>query len=60
MFSVKVLYRNVIDNFFILLVQKFHDHRFSSLGVMIFPSPLSESVQILYRFRKLDCLAKLK
>jgi hypothetical protein len=26
---------------------------------MIFPSPVSESVQILYRFRKLDCLAKL-
>jgi hypothetical protein len=25
---------------------------------MIFPSPVSEYVQILYRFRKLDCLAK--
>jgi hypothetical protein len=31
---------------------------FNSLGVMIFPSPVSEYVQILYRFRKLDCLAK--
>jgi hypothetical protein len=60
MFSVKVLYIKVIDNFFILLVLKFHGHRFSSLGIMIFPSPVSESVQILYRFRKLDCLAKLK
>jgi hypothetical protein len=26
---------------------------------MIFLSPVSESVQILYRFRKLDCLAEL-
>jgi hypothetical protein len=26
---------------------------------MIFPTPVSESVQILYMFRKLDCLAKL-
>jgi hypothetical protein len=58
-FSVKVLYIKLVDNLFILLVLKFHDHRCSSLGVMIFPSPVSESVQILYRFRKLDCLAKL-
>jgi hypothetical protein len=56
---MKVLYRKVVDNFFILVVLKFHDHRYNSLGVMIFPSPVSESVQILYRFRKLDCLAKL-
>jgi hypothetical protein len=48
MISIKVLYRNVIANLFILLVLKFHDHRFSSLGVMIFQSPVSESVQILY------------
>jgi hypothetical protein len=59
MFSVNVLYRKVIDNSFILLVLKFHDHRSSSLKDMIFLSPVSESVQILYRFRKLDCLAKL-
>jgi hypothetical protein len=48
MFSVKVLYIKVVDNFFILLVLKFHDHRSSSLEVMIFRSPVSESVQILY------------
>jgi hypothetical protein len=59
MFSVKVLYIKVIANFFNLLVLKFYGHRFSSLGVMIFPSPVSESVQILYMFRKLDSLAKL-
>jgi hypothetical protein len=59
MFSIEVLYTKVIANFFTLLVLKFHDHRLSSLGVMIFASPVSESVQILYRFRKLNCLAKL-
>jgi hypothetical protein len=57
MFSVKVLYRKVIDNSFILLVLKFHDYRTSSLGVMIFLNPVSES-EILYSFRKLDCLIK--
>jgi hypothetical protein len=52
MFSVERLYIKVVDHFFILLVLKFHDHKFSSLGVMIFPSPVSESGQILYRFQK--------
>ena len=60
MFSVKVLYRKVVANLFILLVLKFHNHRTSSLGVMIFSSPVSESVPILDRFRKLHFLAKLK
>jgi hypothetical protein len=44
MFSVKVLYIKVVDNFFILLVLKFHDYRSCSFEVMIFPSPVSESV----------------
>jgi hypothetical protein len=57
---VKVLYTKVVANLFILLVLKFHNHRTSSLGVMIFPSPVSESVPILDRFRKLHFLAKLK
>jgi hypothetical protein len=43
MISIKVLYRKVIANSFILLVLKFHDHKFSSLGVMIFQSTVSES-----------------
>jgi hypothetical protein len=50
MFSVEVLYIKVVDNFFILVVLTFHEHRSSSLGVMIFSSPVLESVQILYRF----------
>jgi hypothetical protein len=58
-FYVKIFYIKVVGNLLILLVLNFHDHRFSSLGVMIFSSPVSEFVQILYRFRKLDCLAKL-
>jgi hypothetical protein len=59
MFSVEVLYIKLVDNFFILLVLKFHDHRSCSLENMIFLNPVPESVQILYRFRKLDCLPKL-
>jgi hypothetical protein len=57
--SVKMFYIKVVGNLRILLVLSFRDHRFCSLGVIIFPSPVSEYVQILYRFRKLDCLAKL-
>ena len=60
MFSEEMLYIKVVDNLFILLVLKFHGHMSSSLEVMIFSSPISESVQIQYMFRKLDCLAKLK
>jgi hypothetical protein len=51
-FSVKMFYIKVVGNLPIVLVLKFHDHRSCSLEVMIFPSPVSESVQILYRFRK--------
>jgi len=47
-----MLYRKVVDNLFILLVLKFHGHMSSSSEVMIFPSTVSESVQILDRFRK--------
>jgi hypothetical protein len=43
-----MLYKQVVDNLFILLVLKFYGHMSSSLGVMIFQSPVSESVQILY------------
>jgi hypothetical protein len=44
MFSIEMLYTKVVDNFFILVVLKFHDHRFSNLGAMIFSSPVLESV----------------
>jgi hypothetical protein len=58
-FSVKMFFIKVVGNLPILPVLNFHDHRFSSLRVMIFPSPVSESIQILYRFWKLNCLAKI-
>jgi hypothetical protein len=49
-FYVKVFYIKVVGDLPILPVLNFHDHRFSSLSVMIFPSPVLESMQILYRF----------
>jgi hypothetical protein len=52
-------YRKVVDNFIIFLVLKFDSHRSDSLGVMLFPNSITESVQILYRFQKLQCLLKL-
>ena len=59
MLFVKVLLKKVIDNYLILLVLKFHDHKSSSLIDMIFSCPVSESAQILYWFWKLPCLTKL-
>jgi hypothetical protein len=38
MFSVDVLYIKMVDNFFILLVLKFHDFRPGGLGVLDFAS----------------------
>ena len=58
-FSVDMCYRKVVDNFIIFLVLKFGSHRSDSLGVMLFTNSVTESVQILYRFRKLYCLLKL-
>jgi hypothetical protein len=52
-------YRNVVDNFIILLVLKFDRHKSDRLGVMIFANSVTESVQILYRFQKLYCLFTL-
>jgi hypothetical protein len=52
-------YRKVVDNFIILLVLKFDSHRSDSLGIMLFTSSVTESVQILYRFQKLHCLPNL-
>jgi hypothetical protein len=55
-FSVDMCYRKVVDNFIILLVLKFDRHKSDRLEVMIFTNSVTESVQILYRFRKLHCL----
>jgi hypothetical protein len=59
MFSVEKPYNKVVYNFIILLVLKFDSHKSDHLEVMHFTSPVTESVQILYRFQKLHCLLKL-
>jgi hypothetical protein len=59
MFSVEKLYRRVVDNLIILLVQKLDSPRSDSLGVTLFSNSVTESVQILYRFQKLHCLLTL-
>ena len=48
-FSVDMLNRKVIDNFFILLVLKFHDLRPAGLGVIDFTTLLSAFVCPLNR-----------
>ena len=53
-------YRKVVDNFIILLVLKFDNHRSDGIGVMLFTNSVTESVQILYRFQKLHCLFELR
>jgi hypothetical protein len=52
-------YRKVVDNFIILLVLKFDNHKSDRLGVMLFTNSVTESVQILYRFQKLHWLLNL-
>jgi hypothetical protein len=52
-------YRNVVDNFIILLVLKFDRHKSDRLGVMLFTNSVTESVHFLYIFQKLHCLLKL-
>jgi hypothetical protein len=59
MFSVDMCYRKVVDKFIILLVLKFDSHKSDRLGVMLFTNSVIESVQILYRFQRLNCLLKL-
>jgi hypothetical protein len=58
-FSVDMCYRKVVDNFIILLVLKFYRHKSDRLGAMFFTNSVTESVQILYRFQKLNCLPNL-
>jgi hypothetical protein len=49
----------VVYNFIILVVLKFDSHKSDRLGVMLFTNSVTESVQILYRFQKLQCLFNL-
>jgi hypothetical protein len=58
-FSVDMCYRKVVDNFIILLVLKFDSHKSDRLGVMLFTNSVTESVQFLYRFQRLNCLLKI-
>jgi hypothetical protein len=58
-FSVEKTYRKVVDNFIILLVLKFDNHKSDRLEVVLFTNSITESVQFLYRFQKLNCLLKL-
>jgi hypothetical protein len=59
MFSVETSYRKVVDNFIILLVLKFYCHKSDRLKVVLFTNSVTESVQFLYRFQRLNCLLKL-
>jgi hypothetical protein len=59
MFSVEKSYRKVVHNFVILLVLKFDIHKSDRLEAMLFTSSVTESVQFLYRFQRLQYLLKL-
>jgi hypothetical protein len=54
-----MLYRKVAHNFSILLVLKFDSHKSNHLEVMLFTSSVTESVQFLNRFQRLQWLLKL-
>jgi hypothetical protein len=58
MFSGEKSYIKVVDNFIILLVLKFYSHKSDCLGVMLFTSSVTESVQFRYRFQRSHCLLK--
>jgi hypothetical protein len=58
-FSVDTWYRKVVDNFIIFLVLKFDRHKSDRSRVMLFTNSVTESVQSLYRFQRLNCLLKL-
>ena len=59
MFSVEKPYKNVVDNFIILLVLKFYSHKSDRLEVVLFANSVTQSVQSLYRFQRVNCLFKL-
>jgi hypothetical protein len=59
MFSVEKPYRKVVDNFIILLVLKSDGHKSDRLEVVFFTNSVTESVQFLYKFQRLNCLITL-
>jgi hypothetical protein len=58
-FSVEKPYRKVVDNFIILLLLKFYSHKSDRLEVVLFTNSVTESVQFLYIFQRLNCLLNL-
>jgi hypothetical protein len=54
--SVLVNYKKVVNNFLIVLVLNFHNHKPDSLRVMNFIRLLLYFVHFLNRFRKMYCL----
>jgi hypothetical protein len=59
MFSVENPYKKVVDNFIILLVLKFDSYKSDRLEVVLFANSVTESVQSLYRFQRVNYLLKL-
>jgi hypothetical protein len=59
MFSVEKPYKKVVDDFIILLVLKCYRHKSDRLEVVLFANSVTESVQSLYRFQRVNCLLKL-
>jgi hypothetical protein len=59
MFSVENPYNKVVDNFIILLVLKFDSYKSDRLEVVLFANSVTESVQSLYRFQRVNYLLKL-
>ena len=52
-------HKKVLDNFINLLVLKFDRHKSDRLEFVLFANSVTESVQFLYRFQRLNCLLKL-
>jgi hypothetical protein len=52
-------HKKVVYNFINFLVLKFDSHKSDRLEVMFFASLVTESVQSLYRFQRVNCLLKL-
>jgi hypothetical protein len=52
-------HKKVVDNIIILLMLKFDSHTSDCLEVVLFANSVTESVQSLYRFQRVNCLLKL-
>jgi hypothetical protein len=52
-------HKKVVDKFINLLVLKVDRHKSDRLEVVLFANSVTESVQFLYRFQRLNCLLKL-